>query len=446
MKYKQGLKRSLKAHFGSAFDRFEELLKALPSSLPHTELSGWWRTEPSTESGAHLKGGSGNKVLKIAVGYSRPAGLTFTLHAELKKARAFGAYERTFVDSFVREIGSVVDAMALRPMDRLLVGAQDVADAAVADFLKKTTKFDGVDFVGIVRFLKELAQQSYETKPITYGLLVLHQGESKFNVATFPKDVSDQKRFHSLTDGYNTALLLDRHGRILRLVGLETKGKVGEHFRPTWLDPLADTAREHEGLGIALTRTGAIMVAWNGNLLLSYRHGKWILWYHSENIEIIRDGLTRRGTVPLDMGRLAAKLYRCALDVSFRKTGGLFVALRSPGHIDSLVRRPEQLNGDRRSRGDLALGEWLSGNTIVGTERRIITDISALDGAVVCDRRGRILSYGSVLLLPRREGLSRIEGSRSRAAHSASFLGLSIKISSDGDIRVIESGNTLLAL
>lgn len=446
MRYRRGLKRSLKNHFGASFERLEGLLKALPASLPHTDLTEWWRTDAPGENGAHLKGGSGNKVLRISLGYSRSNGPSYTLQAYLEKARAFGAYERTFVDSIAREIGSVIDTMARRQSDRLLVGTQDVVDAAISDFLQKTTGINGVDFIGVVKFLKELAQQSYETKPITYGLLILPGNESKQRHAIFPGNISDQKRFHSLTDGYNTALLLDRSGKILRLVSLESTGKVGEHFRPAWLDPLADTARAHGGLGVALTRTGALMVAWKGNLLLSYRHGKWILWYHSENIEIIRDGLTRRGTAPIDMGRLAAKLYRCALDVSFRKTGGLFVALRSPRHIDSLVRGPEQLNGDRRSLGDLALGEWLMDNTIVGTDRKIITDISALDGAVVCDRRGRILSYGSVLLLPRSEGLSRIEGSRSRAAHSASFFGLSIKVSSDGDITVIESGTTLLAL
>lgn len=446
MKYHQGLKRSLRKHFGSGFDRLEKILETLPDTLPHTDLSKWSRSESAKESGSHLLGKRGNRVLQIAVSYELPGGRKFTLHSQLEKGRAFGKYERTFVDSIAKEIGGVVNAMAMRQSGRLLIGPHEVVDAAVASFLKDTTGITGADFIGIVQFLKELAQQSYETKPITYGMVVLAEAETKGKVAFFPRDIIEQKRFHSLTDGYNTAILLDKTGKIIRLMGLESKGKVGEHFRPAWLDPLAETARSHDALGIALTRTGAIMIAWQGNLLLSYRHGKWTLWYHSENIELIVDGLTRRGTVPKDMGRLAAKLYRCALDVSFRRTGGLFIALRSPKHLEKLVRSPEQISGARRTDGDLALGEWLSTNTLTGTERKIITDLSSLDGAVVCDRRGRILSYGSVLLLPIRKGLSRIEGSRSRAAHSASYFGLSIKVSSDGDIDVIESGEKLLSL
>ena len=154
----------------------------------------------------------------------------------------------------------------------------------------------------------------------------------------------------------------------------------------------------------------------------------------------------RRGVQPRDLGRLAAKLYRSALDLSFRKTGGLLVTLRARKHIAKLVPQPEQIKGTRRSAGDRALGEWLEGNTLIGIDREVLTDLAALDGAVVCDRAGRFLSFGAVLLLPRKTGIGKIEGSRSRAAHSASFFGLSVKISSDGGIDVIESGKKLLSI
>jgi hypothetical protein len=370
----------------------------------------------------------------------------FLLKSELSKGRAFGAYERAFVDCVAREIGRAINAMTRNRSDRLLVGPHDVIDAAVADFLKQTTQFQDPDFPQIIRYLKELAQQSYETKPITYGVLILSRREAKSSVANFPGDILDQKRFQALTDGYKTALTLDRTGKVISLMGLRQEGKTGEHFRPVWLDPLADLARRRKAVGIALTRTGAILVAWKGNLLLSYRLGKWVLWNHSENIEIIREGLRRRGTQPKELGRLAARLYRCALDVSFRRTGGLLVTLQSRNHLKKLVRKPEQLIGARRTEGDRALGEWLATNTVASIDREVLPDLASLDGAIVCDRAGRILSYGTVLLLPKTKGLGKIEGSRSRAAHSASYFGLSIKISSDGGIDVIESGKKLLSL
>jgi hypothetical protein len=448
MEYEKGLKVSLRSHFGAWFVRLEELLRLLPAALPHTTSTRWERTRETGVTRTYLKGGTGNKVLGVSIAYALEdeAKTTYLLRSELHKGRAFGIYERAFANSVTQQIGRVIDAMIRARWGDLLAAPDDVLDAGVADFLRQITGITGPDFRAIIRFLKDLAQQSYETKAISYGLLVSRRLESKENVAVFPSEVVDQKRFQAITDGFKTALALDRTGKVVSIVGLKEVSQLGEHFRPSWLDPLADSARAHNAIGIALTRTGAILVAWKGNLLLSYRLGHWILWYHSENVEIIRDGLTWQGPKPKDIGRLAARLYRCSLDVSFRRTGGLFVALRSPNRLAKLVRKPEQLHGVRRTAADRAVGQWLADNTVIGIDREVLVDLAALDGAIVCDRNGRLLSYGSVLLLPGRKGLGSIEGSRSRAAHSASFLGLSIKISSDGTIDVIQSGDKMLSL
>ncbi len=187
--YRRGLKTSLKNHFKERFARLEELLETLPAALPHTKLSDWDREEDVGESGARLRGGEDNKVLNITIAYARPDGRTYLLRAELSKGRAFGAYERAFANCIAREIGTVVDTMARDGAGRILVSAQDVVDSAVSDFLKQTTKIEGPDYPSIIRFLKELAQQSYENKPITYGILVLPRRESKENVSEFPQGI-----------------------------------------------------------------------------------------------------------------------------------------------------------------------------------------------------------------------------------------------------------------
>lgn len=446
MQYRQGIRKSLKSQFKNRFQALDELLETLPASVPHAKLSSWQRTPGSGTSGAHLKGGTNNKTLSISIGYEVSNELSFILKTELRKGQAFGVYERVFVNCIVDEIGKVVGAMARESSERLLVGSRDVVDSAVASFLKQTSGIEGPDFGGVIRFLKELAQQSYENKPVTYGILISPRRATKETISEFPRDILGQKRFFALTDGFKTAMVIDRTGKVSKIASLTPEGEVGEHFRPVWLDPLADSARIGKAVGIALTRTGAILIAWKGNLLLSYRLGKWVLWYHSENVEIIREGLTHQGRKPEQIGRLAAKLYRCALDLSFRKTGGLLVTLRSPRYLSKLVPKPEQLRGKRRTKGDRAIGEWLESKSIVGIDREILCDLAALDGAIVCDRGGSVLSFGAVLSLPRKTGLGKIEGSRSRAAHSASFFGLSIKISSDGSIDVVKSGKKLLSI
>lgn len=446
MNFSLRLKKNLTSHFGESLDFLESLLETLPSTVPHTTISEWSLREDIQKTGVCLSNKPGNRILQIIFAYSLPNGGNFVLEAQMHKGRAFSVHERAFVNSIVREIGNVIVVIAKRQLDYFLIGQHEVTDGAVADFLRKITGSKGVDFIGIIRFFKEMGEQSYEANPITYGVVILPHTESKKNIAIFPKDVVKQKRFQSLTDGYNSALLLDNEGKIVRLISLECTSSVGEHFRPLWLGPLANAALCVKGLGIALMRNGALMIAWQGNLLLSFRNGKWILWSHNENIELIHEGIAPRKNVSREIRPLAAKLYQCALEISFRETGGLFEVLRSPRYLKRIVHKPEQMNGERRTKGDLALSEWLSQNILTEIENEIIINLAALDGAVVLGRNGAFLSYGSVLLVPRQGGLSKIEGSRSRAAHSASFFGLSIKISSDGGIDVLESGKTLLAL
>ncbi len=394
MKYAQGVKRSLKKHFtAKGFKRLEELLQTLSATLPHASLSVWSRHKEAAESAARLKGSTGNKKLGITIGYTSRNDVRFCLKSELSKGRAFGIYEREFAKCLVREIKAAVDILIKAPEHQLLAGPQEIIDATVSTFLRKITGLNDPDFLGIIKYLKELAQQSYETKSIAYGILVLPRRFSVKPVAIFPEDVLMQKRFQAVTDGFKTALTLDRTGKVIRLQGLkQDKKKVGEHYRPAWLDPMAETAQAHNAIGIALTRTGSILVAWNGNLILSYRLGGWVLWSHSENVEIIRDALKFKGKPQRAIGHLAAKLYRCALDTSFRKTGGLFVALTSERHLGRLVPTLEQLRGKRRTGGDQALGQWLEKKSMIGIDREVLSDLAALDGAIVCDRAGKILS------------------------------------------------------
>jgi hypothetical protein len=450
-KYARGLQLSLKNQFGRRFLLLDDLLSRLVQTLPHVSCSAWTRLPIVGWTGATLKGQTGNKVIKVSLAYVIPAPpsrqpAAFQLCAELKKGRAFGQYERAFINSLAQQIGKVTSSLASSSDDDFLAAPEEVIDVAVADFLCTTIGNNDADILGIVRYLKSLALQSYETKQITYGVLVLPRQGSKRVVAKFPDDVVNQKRFQALTDGYKTALVLDTEGKILNITSLKQAGTPGEHFRPIWLDPMADTATRLNALGIALTRTGSILVSWRGNLLLSYRLGKWMLWHHSENVQIVESALKARDRRSIGIGRLAARLYRCALDVSFRRSGGLFVTLNTPQSLGSLVPPPEQLNGNRRNLSDRALGEWLAGKTIIGIDREVISDLAALDGAIVVDKSGSVLSYGAVLSLPMKKGLGQIEGSRSRAAHSASYVGVSIKVSSDGGIDVIKRGKKLLSL
>ncbi|MFA7254553.1 MAG: hypothetical protein WC133_00440 [Candidatus Omnitrophota bacterium] len=440
--YAKGLKCFLKKRTGKNFDEMQQLLGFLRDTLPHAQFSKWKRKSSDEEAGANLKGGSDNKQINIRVRFDD----AWLLMATLTKGRAFGVYERQYINVAVQQISLTIKSLSNAASTLFVSDVSRIYDLITSEFLKILTKIPQVNYLEILNFYKDLAQQSYESNAISYGIIVTEKLARKKKAAIFPKDIMGEKRFQSITDGYSTVLYIDSIGKIVRLAGLKQKKETREreHFCPLWLMPLASMCDHDRELGIALSRNGAILITWRGNLIMSNRASKWTLWNHDENVEIIKENLAAQGTKPKDLGRMAARLYRVALDIAFKRSGGLFVVLRTRGNISQLVSYPEQLLGKRRTKGDLALGEWLHEKTIVGIERETLSDLAALDGAVVCARNGKILAYGSVLKIPRKTGLGKIEGSRSRAAHSASYFGLSIKISSDGEIKVSRRGKACL--
>ena len=146
------------------------------------------------------------------------------------------------------------------------------------------------------------------------------------------------------------------------------------------------------------------------------------------------------------MGKVVASVYRAALDVSFRRSGALFVVLHNRHDLDDIVRTGDELGSDKRKGADQEFDDLLDGYTIQGLPREVVVELASLDGAVVVDNSGQLRAYGAVLR-PRQKGrLKGTEGSRTQAAIGASNYGLAVKISSDGDITVYHDGQEFLGV
>ncbi len=291
------------------------------------------------------------------------------------------------------------------------------------------------------KFLRSISGETYENQRLSYGLILSgtqRQGTSA--VLGF-----DNKRFKRLTDGFSTALLLDRNGGILDLVALapSRERKNSALGRPWWLAALADTAHQRESLGVALTRGGDILVVHRRELLFSQRAGEWRVWRHKAILGTIAELWHPRGdSSPLP--KVLRMLYRVALDLSFRRSGGLLIVVENRAKLSRLVDSPSDImNSAQRAEADKALDRSLSGKRIQDIDRRIVADLASLDGALVIDRSGMLLAYGAMVTSKKKTGA---QGSRTRAAMGASRLGLAIKVSSDGGIAVYRKGKEVLAL
>ncbi|OHB76257.1 MAG: hypothetical protein A2Z25_16225 [Planctomycetes bacterium RBG_16_55_9] len=149
---------------------------------------------------------------------------------------------------------------------------------------------------------------------------------------------------------------------------------------------------------------------------------------------------------PTHIGKVASTIYRVALDVAFRRTGALFVILRSENHLREIVLKGDAIYDSNRHKVDTAFDEALPGKSILSLSRTILVELSSLDGAVVLNNRGKLLAYGAVLNPKKKGKTAATEGSRTKAAIGASNYGISVKISSDGDITVFHKGKEFLRI
>jgi hypothetical protein len=312
-------------------------------------------------------------------------------------------------------------------------------ESVVADHLQERLP-GGVDLGGILRELHQLSEETYENKQLSFGCLIPHRRGAHLDGAAtlrFPEDYfrsKTAKRYKALSDGVRTAYLVGASGGLSDLVELRQTHVTGRHWFPGWVEPLAYETAKRRALGLVLTRQGDILVLDEGSLRFSYRFGRWRFWSHHHLVDVLKAlARTRRVAVP-EVRRVTDAVYRAALDVSFRRTGALFVVLGAARRLGDIVRESDRVGHPKRDPVHKALDESLADTAIYDLPRAVVADLAGVDGAIVLDANGRILAYGAVLE-PRRQPRTRdSEGARTKAALAASRLGMALKVSSDGDI------------
>ena len=292
--------------------------------------------------------------------------------------------------------------------------------------------------------LHKLAEQTYENKALTFGCILDHAAKSKASVA-FPRDFLTTKKYRALSDRYHTAYYLSGSGQVIDFVDLdefEDRELSGKHFYPSWAASMARASRDRK-CGIVLSRQGDLLVFDNGTLRFTYRYGRWQYWNHSHLVTLLRDRARAQHVAPSFLGRLIGEVYRSALDISFRRSGALFVILRNTANLRMVVRTGDAISDPGRSPADAAFDQAISGKNVADA---VMVELASLDGAVVLNNSAEILAYGAVLR-PKKSGrLLGSEGSRTKAAIGASLYGLSVKVSSDGDITVYHKGKEFIRI
>jgi hypothetical protein len=427
---------------------------AIERLLPHVQLSKWTEssglTPGATWASNHRRAINVRISLKAAADSAEPG-----LNAQVVRrkvpagvasvARTLDNREHDICNRVVKLISRVLTTDSTKGATSLDAIRRVFDETVVAEHLQNHHGLE-FDVAKVLDAVGGLAQQTYENKSLAFGCVLDPTKQVDGEGLTFPDHLLVAKKYRALTDGFRTAYSVSTHGRIVDLLDLDGAGTgnlAGQHFFPEWSEPIARQSREGR-CGLALTHSGDILVFDEGNLRFTYRFGNWQYWNHGHLLSLLK-GLARVQRVqPKLIGKVVASIYRAALDVSFRRTGALFVVLRNRNNLRAVVRPGDAIGDNERASHDREFDRSLSKKKFHALPRCVAAEISGLDGAVVLANSGELLAYGAVLN-PRKAGRLRgTEGSRTKAAIGASNYGLAVKVSSDGDITVFAGGKPFI--
>lgn len=234
-----------------------------------------------------------------------------------------------------------------------------------------------------------------------------------------------------LSNGLDTLIVSSLDGHLEGIAALEAPD-APPSFAPY---RLAHIAHWCEGRRVAavLNQHGETLVFKSGMLRFARRRGVWLHYVHQP--------ILGRMLPPRDPS-LRRAVYESCIDVSFGRSGGC-VAIARSGSADRVREyvSPDDLLGRGTGTKARTLGKVATA-PFQNLDRRVRQELLALDGAIVLDHVGNILTAGAIVTVP----AGSTGGGRRAAAIHLSQLGLAIKISADGPVTGFSNGDEVFAI
>jgi hypothetical protein len=346
--------------------------------------------------------------------------------------------------------------------------AYQVEDLIIAEQLATP---DSIRIPAALEALRAAALSTYENRHLSSGVLLLgtpHDpaepdranppGAPRYNIR-----LSAIKSFHRLCDGVRTVFLVDRHGDLVRVVdvahwadAVQAGSRCSGRLCPRAYASHARATLDGDHVLLLLTPAQEIKVFARGEMAYAYSDARWRLLDIPTKYQSWVQALGK--TEPPD---LAHRLFQAALNLSEDRHGALLVVLRDPdSSLDLLVTRGDQILGEQAmdDPGDpdnlsprvakRTLHHVARGRRVQDLEMSVMEALAGVDGALVADTRGRLLSFGAILRLGSESIRSprAVEGARTTAAIAASYHGPVLKVSEDGFLTMFLSGRRVWEL
>jgi hypothetical protein len=380
----------------------------------------------------------------------------------------FTAAERRLVDTMTEVIDRryriLYDSESERPEEALPYAFEDLT---VASYLS-TPALGRIP--AALEAVRQAALSTYENRRMSTGVLLLGTAEdpaspgrqNPLEAPRYDAHLTTLKSLHRICDGLNTVFLVDLRGDLAWPVDIrrwagEVQGNCRAADAPLCsrtFEPHARATQQGGHVVVVLTPSQEMRVFADGTTAFIFSHGRWRLLDIPSCYEAWCEAVGK--TRP---GGLAARLFQAALNLSEQRRGGLFVVLREPrtsiGQLvapEDRIQAAEPLEDEPTDPDALSLRhvKWalhhvVRGQDLPDLDDTVLEALAGIDGAVVTDRRGRLLSFGAILRVTAETVLSprAVQGSRTTAALAASYHGPVLKVSEDGYVAMYLGGRRI---
>ncbi len=374
----------------------------------------------------------------LLAGIGRVLGTRYVLHdSATPTAQVFhlfrGLPEDRYISAFLEELATPGSA---RPVE----GPDRITDA--------------------IEVLRASALGTYENRRIAMGALLFgarpdpcHELPPRpAGAVRYDSALTSIRSFRRLCDGLQTVALVNTDGLLVEIVDVRHWAQpFAEAVLPI---PCATPFQAHARatlcgghLCFVLTPHGEIKVFAEGVQVFSFLDGRWRL---TDPVEKYRAWANA-----VEDPVLAERLFSAALNLAEERRGALIVVLNDPRHAhllmapeDLLATPPRERKGLDQPMAKRHLHYLFRDIRVLDLTPSIAETLARIDGAVVLDRRGELLSFGAILRHPVKGEYSErsVEGGRTTAAIAASRFGNAIKVSEDGMVSYFSQGRCVWEL
>jgi hypothetical protein len=340
-------------------------------------------------------------------------------------------------------------------------------DLIVADYLDTVSAYR---IPAALEALRAAALSTYENRRVSTGALLLGTDHDPAapaykNVAgapSFTARLTAIKGFHRLCDGVRTVFLIDREGDLARLIDVARWADACQgcepldHPCPRQYVSHAKATRSGGHVCLVLTPAQEIKIFAEGTLMFSFNDARWRLLDIPTKFAVWAEAVGRTG-----WSDLARSIFQAALNLCEARLGALFVVLRDPQHsMAQLIALADQVSWDVAADdpqdpenlspryAKRALHHVVRGMKLSDLEPSVLEAIACLDGAVVTDQDGRLITFGAILrIAPESLEMDRaVQGARTLAGLAASLHGPVLKVSEDGYLTMFLKGRRVWEL